>query len=297
MSEEVKPDAVVVGGTGAANPLEQLTSLVLDAADAANESAQSTHESIAKLAHVVETHEQTTRAVRNAPAILGAIMLSVGVVMAIVVAIVAAKVTEKVSSLDVALAKQAVELGKVEHVLKELKLLESNLQSFKNIADETTQRAVVTLREQVKSDRLALQALEVRRLNEMLATLRGGIAAVPRSSTVHSDDLAAKIAALDKSLAGIDARLRMGRLEAMEDGIKRIDARLVASEKTAGSAGSAAGQAGSTRTNDTTAKDMKVALEQLASLKEEISAVRRLVELRGGENPAAGPAFRKPGGG
>jgi hypothetical protein len=42
---------------------------------------------------------------------------------------------------------------------------------------------------------------------------------------------------------------------------------------------------------------MKVALEQLASLKEEISAVRRLVELRGGENPAAGPAFRKPGGG
>jgi len=65
------------------NPLEQLTSLVLDAADAANDSAQSTQEAIGRLAQVVETNEETTRAVRNAPAIFGAIMLSVGIVMAV----------------------------------------------------------------------------------------------------------------------------------------------------------------------------------------------------------------------
>ena len=89
MSEENKndgtPDAEVTEEV-AANPLETLTSLVLDAADAANDSAQITQEAVSHLSQVVATNKETTKAVRNAPAIFGAIMLSVGIVMAVVVA-------------------------------------------------------------------------------------------------------------------------------------------------------------------------------------------------------------------
>ncbi len=297
MNEEVKPQDAVVESPDVVSPLEELASLTLDAADAANDSAQSTHESIAKLSQVVETHQEVTRSVRNAPAILGAIMLSGCVVMAIVIAIVFTKVTEKASTLDAAIAAQKEELSKVETALKELKVLQSDLGKFQNIAEETTQRAVVTLREQVKTDRLAVQQLEVRRINEMLASLRSGIASAPRAGASHPDELETKIVALEKSIAGIDTRLRAGRFEAMEEGIKRVDTRLAAIEKSASGPSNASAQAANSRASDALAKDMKTTLEELAGLKAEISTLRGAIERRGNDTPASGPTFRKSAGG
>jgi hypothetical protein len=282
------------------NPLEQLTSLVLDAADAANDSAQSTQEAIGRLAQVVETNEETTRAVRNAPAIFGAIMLSVGIVMAVVVAIVFSKVNEKAASLDLAIAAQNESIERVDATLKELKLLEANLAKFQTMAEDTTQRAVVTLREQVKTDRVALQQLEVKRLNEMLASLRGAVAAAPRAAPARPDEITTKVTALEKSMAGLDARLTPARLEALETGIKRIDARLASIEK-AGSPAGAEAAAGNKRPvavlSDAQAKDMKAAVAELAQLKKEIATLRDLIERRNSELQSGVPSFRKPGGG
>jgi DNA repair exonuclease SbcCD ATPase subunit len=292
MNEEAKADE-------AQNPLEQLTSLVLDAADAANDSAQSTQEAISRLAQVVETNEETTRAVRNAPAIFGAIMLSVGIVMAVVVAIVFSKVNEKAASLDVAIAAQNESIEQLDATLKELKLLEANLEKFKTIAEDTTQRAVVTLREQVKTDRVALQQLEVKRLNEMLASLRGAVATAPRALPARPDEMTTKVTALEESSANLDSRLTPTRLEALEAGIKRIDTRLAAMEK-AGSPATGEG-ANAKRAvavlSDAQAKDMKAAVAELAQLKKEISTLRDLIERRNSELQSGVPSFRKPGGG
>ena len=111
MSDEAKTKGAEDSATPH-SPLETLTSLVLDAADAANDSAQSTQEAIKRLTQVVETNEATTRAVRNAPAIFGAIMMSVGIVMAVVVAMVFSKLNERATALDEAMAEESGEAGR-----------------------------------------------------------------------------------------------------------------------------------------------------------------------------------------
>jgi hypothetical protein len=295
MSDRPEVDATPGATTG--NPLETLTSLVLDAADAANDSAQSTHEAIARLTDVVETNRETTKAVRNAPAIFGAIMLSVGVVMAVVVAMVFSKLNEKAAALDMAIAAQTATLGKVEETLKSLSRLESNLEKFQKIADETTQRAVVTLREQVKTDRVALQQLEVRRLDEMLASLRGAVAAAPRTGAPRQGGEGARPSGLERSVT------------AMETGIARIDARLINMERQAEVRLAAlekavkdrpTAQSGDKRPtavlSDAQAKDMKAAVAELSRLKEEVATLRGLIERRGGELQPGIPVVRKKGG-
>jgi hypothetical protein len=266
------------------SPLETLTSLVLDAADAANDSAQATHEAISRLSHVVETNLETTRAVRNAPAIFGAIMLSVGVVMAVVVAMVFSKLNERSAALDAAILVQAENLEKVEKTLKELSTLESNLEKFQTIANDTTQRAVVTLREQVKTDRLALQQLEVRRLNEMLASLRGAVAEAPRAGVARQSEESKRLAQLEKSLSGL------------ESGIARIDARFAALEKQEGSGKKPAKERAVAVLSDAQAKDLKATVAELARLKQEIASLRDLIERRGSELQSGVPAIRKQGG-
>lgn len=292
MSDDSKAKA---GGDDAAaqSPLETLTSLVLDAADAANDSAQSTQEAIKRLTRVVETNEATTKAVRNAPAIFGAIMMSIGIIMAVVVAMVFSKLNERAAALDVAIAAQAEGLAKVERTLKDLAMLESNLEKFQKIADDTTQRAMVTLREQVKTDRLALQQLETRRLNEMLASLRGAVATAPRSAPSPPSGDTGRLADLEKSIARIDGV----RLSAVESGIAKIDARLAAMEKSAKSAG---GGAAETKRpvavlSDAQAKDMKSAVAELGKLKTEVAALRELIEQRTSELQSGVPAIRRSG--
>ena len=293
-ASESKPESETASGS----PLETLTSLVLDAADAANDSAQATQEVISRLSHVVETNMETTKAVRNAPAVFGAIMLSVGIVMAVVVAMVYARLNEKSAALDKAIVAQTETLEKVEKSLKSLSMLEANLEKFQKIADDTTQRAVVTLREQVKTDRLALQQLEVRRLNEMLASLRGAVAEAPRrgASTTPGDD-AKRLAALEKSLTELSGGVARidSRLAAME---KQGDARIAAVEKSIKER--PAGAAGDKRPvavlSDAQAKDIKGVVAELGRLKEEIATLRGLIERRSSELQSGVPVIRKQGG-
>jgi len=255
------------------SPLETLTTLVLDAADAANDSAQSASEAISKLGIAVESNRAATSAIRTAPAIFGAITLGIGVVMALVVAISVTKVNHEADALHDALGKQTAQFVKVEEALKELKTFEGTLEKFKTIAEDTTQRAVVTLREQVKTDRLALQQLEVKRLNEVVKTIQGASQA-PVAKTPDAE--AARAAALTKMLAQIEAKLEeLGKVQAKPQqdsaaALKRSADRL-----------------------DAQSKDLRGLQEELGKVRSELAALRGSVERAPAQTQQGIPAYRK----
>jgi hypothetical protein len=293
MSEENKndgtPDAEVAG-EATANPMETLTSLVLDAADAANDSAQTTQEAVSRLSKVVETNEQTTKAVRNAPAIFGAIMLSVGIVMAVVVAMAFSRLDARAQALGAAIATQTEGVEKLQQTIKELSLLRADLDKFKGVAEDTTQRAVITLREQVKADRVALQALEARRINELLASLRGGIAAGSQTGAARQSadpgkldrvltQIESRLVALEKSVAGV------------QGGISRLDG---STGNRAGSSGAAAKPAVAVL-SDAQTKDIKATTAEVARLNIEIAALRELIERRTSELQSGVPTIKRAG--
>ena len=265
------------------SPLETLTSLVRDAADAANDSAQSTQEAISRLSHVVDTNLDTTRALRTAPAIFGAVILSIGIAIAVVVAMVFSKLDERAAALNQAIVDQSESLEKMEKTLKELSQLESNLQKFQKIADDTTQRAVVTLREQVKADRLAIQQLETRRLNEMLASFRGAVAGAPPPGSGRQSEEAKRLTALEKSLTGL------------EGAIARVDTRLAAMEKsvTARPGADPAAKRPVAVLSDAQAKDIKATTAEVSRLKQEIASLRELIERRTSELQTGVPTIKK----
>jgi hypothetical protein len=266
-----------------ASPLETLTSLVLDAADAANDSAQSTHEAISRLSHVVDANLDTTRTLRTAPAIFGAVLLSIGIAIAVVIAMVFSKLDERAAALDQAIIQQSESLEKMETTLRALSNLESNLQKFQTIANDTTQRAIVTLREQVKADRLAIQELEVRRLNEMLASFRGAVAGAPPPGAARQSDESKRFAMLEKSLSGFEASML------------RIDGRLTAIEKSvaARSSGDTGGKRPVAVLSDAQAKDIKATTAEVGRLKQEIASLRELIERRTSELQSGVPTIKK----
>ncbi|MGA1424356.1 MAG: hypothetical protein ACO329_07670 [Steroidobacteraceae bacterium] len=265
------------------SPLETLTSLVLDAADAANDSAQSTQEAISRLSHVVDTNLDTTRALRTAPAIFGAVILSIGIVIAVVVAMVFSKLDERASALNQAIVSQSESLEKMEKTLKALSQLESDLQKFQKIADDTTQRAMVTLREQVKADRLAIQELETRRLNEILASFRGAVAGAPPPGSARQSEEAKRLTALEKSLAGL------------ESAVVRVDTRLAAMEKSVTTRPGAepAGKRPVAVLSDAQTKDIKATTAEVSRLKQEIASLRELIERRTTELQTGVPTIKK----
>ncbi|MFZ9873181.1 MAG: hypothetical protein ACO3FH_09590 [Steroidobacteraceae bacterium] len=265
------------------SPLETLTSLVLDAADAANDSAQSTQEAISRLSHVVDTNLDTTRALRTAPAIFGAVILSIGIVIAVVVAMVFSKLDERASALNQAIVSQSESLEKMEKTLKALSQLESDLQKFQKIADDTTQRAMVTLREQVKADRLAIQELETRRLNEILASFRGAVAGAPPPGSARQSEEAKRLTALEKSLAGL------------ESAVVRVDIRLAAMEKSVTTQPGAepAGKRPVAVLSDAQTKDIKATTAEVSRLKQEIASLRELIERRTSELQTGVPTIKK----
>ncbi|MFM7395968.1 MAG: hypothetical protein ACKO42_02475, partial [Gammaproteobacteria bacterium] len=237
---------------------------------------------ISRLSHVVDTNLETTRAVRNAPAIFGAIMMSVGIVMAVVVAMVFSKMNERAAALDAAIIAQNETLEKVEETLKGLSTLEGNLEKFQKIADDTTQRAIVTLREQVKTDRVALQQLEARRLNEMLASLRGAIDAAPRAGASRQSEEGKRFSAIEKSMSGL------------EGSVTRIDQRLATMEKQGEDRRSeTSGKRPVAVLSDAQAKDMKATAAEVGRLKSEIASLRELIERRRSELQSGEPAIRK----
>jgi len=118
MTEEKKTPEHSAAEKTDASPLETLTSLVLDAADAANDSAQVTSEALARLSRVVAANEETTKAVRNAPAILGAVILGIGIVLAIVIAVVFRDISAKSDALVAVMNNQAEQIEALEGSLK-----------------------------------------------------------------------------------------------------------------------------------------------------------------------------------
>lgn len=269
MSDEKDPKEGDAAKT--ASPLESLTSLVLDAADAANDSAQSTHEAITRLSHVVDANIDTNRTLRNAPAIFGAVILSIGIAVAVVIAMVFSKLDDRAVMLNQATIAQSESLEKMEKTLKALATLEADLKKYEKVAEDTTQRAIVTLREQVKADRLAIQELEVRRLNEILASFRSTVAGVPPSGASRQST-----ESLTTTMARID-----GRLTAIEKSI---------AERSSGDSG---GKRPVAVLSDAQTKDIKATTAEVVRLKQEIASLRELIEGRSSELQSGVPTIRK----
>jgi|688.fasta_scaffold09168_5 archaellum component FlaC len=294
MSDDIKTgptSETEAGDPGATNPLETLTSLVLDAADAANDSAQTTQEAVSRLSQVVETNEQTTKAIRYAPAIFGAIMLSVGIVMAVVVAMAFSRLDARAQVLEAAVATQTEGIEKLQRTIKDLAVLGADLEKFKGVAEDTTQRAVITLREQVKADRIALQGLEARRINDLIASLRGGIAAGSQAGGGRQGDEPAK---LERVLSQVEARL-----VALERSVAGVQGGLSRLETPAGNRPGGSGAAARPAVavlSDAQAKDIKATTAEVARLKTEIASLRELIERRTSELQSGVPAIRKTGG-
>ncbi|MFZ9993877.1 MAG: hypothetical protein ACO3IL_08215 [Steroidobacteraceae bacterium] len=258
------------------NPLATLTSLVLDAADAANDSAQSASDAIAKLSTVVEANESAVKAVRNAPAIFGAIMLSVGVVMAVVVAIVSTNVTSKSDELQAVVLKQAAQLEEVNKALKSLEMFGEELRKFENIAEDTTQRAIVTLREQIKADRAVMQEIEAKRLQDLFRSVSGEGGRVAAANAKARDEQTAQMGTVDQRLSKLEGQL--------SETLALLKARPAAS---------------STRTtavlSDAQAKDMRTTLAEVGALKQEVAALRASLERNSAALEPGMPVFRRDG--
>jgi len=273
-----------------ANPLETLTSLVLDAADAANDSAQATSDALSRLSRVVEANEETTKSVRNAPIILGAVILGIGVVLAVVIAIVFRDISAKSDALVAVMNNQAAQIEALEGSLKRVAQFEEVLKKYEKVAEDTTQRAMVVLREQTKADRTALIDLESRRLKEILGTAREDAAARPAAARAEEAARAAVIeravakanetqnANLDKAVARLDARIN--ELTVAVKGIKPVT--------TSG---------GSTRAaalTNSQAQELKKTAQDVATLRKEIGELRALLEKKSPELQGGVPAFRRP---
>lgn len=258
------------------NPIETLTSLVLDAADAANDSAQSASEAITKLSTVVEANENAVKAVRNAPAIFGAIMLSVGVVMAVVVAIVSTNVTGKSDELQGVVLKQAAQLEEVNKALKALEMFGDELRKFENIAEDTTQRAIITLREQVKADRAVMQEIEAKRLQDLFRSVSGEGSKVAAANAQSRDEQSARITALEQRLTKLDTQMA----EAIS--LLKTPPAAAAPRTTA-------------VLSDAQAKDMRTTLAEVNALKKEVAALRAALERNSAALEPGMPVFRREG--
>jgi len=147
-------------------PLSELTALVLDAADAANDSAHTTAEALVKLDQFIRMGKETTASIKRAPAIFAAVMLAMGVMVTVTLAIVLTKIQERTEILAATTAQQTLQLKKLSESYNKMNEVNNTLLKFDGVAAEVTDRAVNTLREQTKRDREAIQDLEVRRINE-----------------------------------------------------------------------------------------------------------------------------------
>ena len=289
MTEEKKSQEHSGAEKAEVSPLETLTSLVLDAADAANDSAHVTSEALARLSRVVEANEETTKAVRNAPAILGAVILGIGIVLAIVIAIVFRDISAKSDALVAVMNNQAEQIEALEGSLKRVAQFEEVLKKYEKIADDTTQRAMVVLREQTKADRTAMIDLESRRLKEILGTAREDAAARPAAAKAEE---AARAAVIERTIA----KANEAQSANLDKAIARLDARineLMVAVKGIKPPATAAGSNRAAALTDAQARELKKTAEDVATLRKEISELRSLLEKKSPELQGGVPAFRK----
>ena len=289
MTEEKKSQEHSGAEKAEVSPLETLTSLVLDAADAANDSAHVTSEALARLSRVVEANEETTKAVRNAPASLGAVILGIGIVLAIVIAIVFRDISAKSDALVAVMNNQAEQIEALEGSLKRVAQFEEVLKKYEKIADDTTQRAMVVLREQTKADRAAMIDLESRRLKEILGTAREDAAARPAAAKAEE---AARAAVIERTIA----KANEAQSANLDKAIARLDARineLMVAVKGIKPPATAAGSNRAAALTDAQARELKKTAEDVATLRKEISELRSLLEKKSPELQGGVPAFRK----
>lgn len=234
--------------------LETLTALVLDAADAANGSAQSATEAIAQLRSAVESNRDAATSLSKAPAIFGAVTLGIGVIMAVMVAIFVTRVGHETEALQTVVNKQSAQLKQTEAALKQLAAFQDTLDDFKNVASDATQRAMVLLREQVKADRLALQQLEVRRMEEVIRSAGGAM----QGNAQAADKGLLKVEAKLDELAGSKGLLRVeGKLDELARAVARASQPAPAPGKAVDSS-----------------KETKALQEQVAQLRADIAALK-----------------------
>jgi len=282
------------------SPLETLTSLVLDAADAANDSAQITSEALARLSRVVEINEETTKAVRNAPAILGAVILGIGLVLAVVIAIIFRDLSAKSDALVATMDNQAAQIERLNRSIDNVAKFEDVLKKYETVAQDTTQRAMVVLREQTKADRGAMIDLESRRLKEILGTARADLAA--RAAAIKAEEAArvaiierslnkfgdANAASLDKAIARIEARVNA---VAVDKAIAKLEGRLNELASAVNASRSARGVANGL--SEAQGRELRKTAEDVAQLRKEVAELRSLLERKAPDMQAGVPAFKK----
>jgi ribosomal protein S13 len=193
-----------------APPLSELTALVLDAADAANDSAHTTAEALIKLDQFIKMGRETTASIKRAPAIFAAVMLAIGVMVTVTLAVVLTKIQERTEILAATTAQQTLQLKKLSESYNKMNEVNNTLLKFDGVAAEVTDRAVNTLREQTKRDREALQDLEVRRINEAaekfknsLMETSGKIKPMVPEDAKRLSEIQARLEHIESQLAGL----------------------------------------------------------------------------------------------
>lgn len=301
MSDKEKSTESAASAETQVSPLETLTSLVLDAADAANDSAQVTSEALTRLSRVVEINEETTKAVRNAPAILGAVILGIGIVLAVVIAVIFRDLSAKSDALVATMDNQAAQIEKLNQSIKDVAHFEEVLKKYETVAEDTTQRAMVVLREQTKADRAALIDLESRRLKEILGSARADAAARP--AAIKAEE-AARAAIIERSLAKFNdvnaANLEkaISRIEArvnsvtVDKAIARLDGRI--NELASAVNASRSSRAASVGLSEAQGRELRKTAEDVATLRKEVGELRALLERKAPDMQAGVPTFKKP---
>jgi hypothetical protein len=301
MSDKEKSTESAASAETQVSPLETLTSLVLDAADAANDSAQVTSEALTRLSRVVEINEETTKAVRNAPAILGAVILGIGIVLAVVIAVIFRDLSAKSDALVATMDNQAAQIEKLNQSIKNVAHFEEVLKKYETVAEDTTQRAMVVLREQTKADRAALIDLESRRLKEILGSARADAAARP--AAIKAEE-AARAAIIERSLAKFNdvnaANLEkaISRIEArvnsvtVDKAIARLDGRI--NELASAVNASRSSRAASVGLSEAQGRELRKTAEDVATLRKEVGELRALLERKAPDMQAGVPTFKKP---
>lgn len=301
MSDKEKSTESAASAETQVSPLETLTSLVLDAADAANDSTQVTSEALTRLSRVVEINEETTKAVRNAPAILGAVILGIGIVLAVVIAVIFRDLSAKSDALVATMDNQAAQIEKLNQSIKNVAHFEEVLKKYETVAEDTTQRAMVVLREQTKADRAALIDLESRRLKEILGSARADAAARP--AAIKAEE-AARAAIIERSLAKFNdvnaANLEkaISRIEArvnsvtVDKAIARLDGRI--NELASAVNASRSSRAASVGLSEAQGRELRKTAEDVATLRKEVGELRALLERKAPDMQAGVPTFKKP---
>jgi hypothetical protein len=258
------------------SPLETLTSLVLDAADAANDSAQVTNEALVKLGRIVELNEETTRTVRIAPVIFGAVILGIGIVLAVVIAIIFRNLSGKTDELIGVLTAQRAQLERLDATVEKIADFEETVSKFDRVAEETTQRAMIMLREQTKADRATMLEVEAQRLKDILGTAKNELAPARVAAANTRSNEASKLAALEANVTRLD---------------KRLEELLVAVKAQRPAA--AATPRPQAALSDAQARELKKTADDVAALRKELVEMRALLERQAPDMQAGVPAFRK----